>query len=232
MNNYILIDYDNLSRFQKSKGLLYNIELVISQLTSTQVAYKNITVRLYGGWYENDKATKLAQALTAEIRSVFPTTSVLRDGKQVIINVELANSLIVVPGKLLFNTYRKRGISSGLGCEHPINVGCKETSCPILGVHDFFNSGKCSSCNHVTPDILLYRSEQKLVDSMITADIVHLSKDKQSICLVSSDDDFWPAILTAVTLGSMVIQFHTDDKTVNPLYLNNVKYNYSQKSLE
>jgi hypothetical protein len=231
MNYHILIDYDNLTTIQKRKGLLYNIELIIGQLTPIDVNSKNIIVRLYGGWYENNRSTKLAQDLSVEIKSIFPQPISLFDKSRVIVNVELANSLIIKPQILLYHTFRKRGIPSGLGCEHPVNAGCFSTTCPVKHLYEFIDQNKCSECKHVKPEQLLFRNEQKLVDSMITSDMIYISQNKISMSLVSSDDDFWPAILTAVTLGVNVTHFHTDGKLTNVLYSNTIKSNYSQKVL-
>lgn len=231
MDYYILMDYDNLTIIQKRKGLLYNVECISSHLKFSNVNTRNIIVRLYGGWYEKDKITKLAQDLLIEITSVFPQTIALADNTKVIVNVELANSLIIQPKILLYHTYRKRGVPSGLGCEHPIKVGCIKEACPVKTVYEFISQDKCSECKHVKPDKVLFRSEQKLVDSMIASDIIFLSQNKANISIVSSDDDFWPAILTAITLGIEIIQFHTHGSGTNIFYTKTVKSNYFQNFL-
>lgn len=231
MNYHILIDYDNLTIYQKRKGLLFNIEAITSNLKLSNIGSKNLIVRLYGGWYENDRATRLAQDLTAEIKANFPQKVNLGDRNQVIANVELANSLIIKPQTLLYHTYRKRGTPSGLGCDHPVKVACFSVTCPLIQVYDFLNLNKCSECKYVRPEQVLFRSEQKLVDSMITADMIYLSQTQNNMSIVSSDDDFWPAILTAITLGSSVIQFHTHGTGTNILYSQTIKSNYLQKFL-
>src|SRR5208282_577710 len=67
----------------------------------------------------------------------------------------------------------------------------------------FFLVGKCpdSSCAR-TAEQFLKRSEQKLVDTMIVSDLIHLASTGESaIAVVSSDDDLWPGMLMAMSKG-------------------------------
>jgi hypothetical protein len=66
---------------------------------------------------------------------------------------------------------------------------------------------------------MLTRPQQKLVDTMITVDAIYLAQsDPHLLCIVSSDDDLWPAIRTTVLLGRPTIHLHTKAGRRTPGY--------------
>ncbi|MBK7374298.1 MAG: hypothetical protein IPJ02_01605 [Chitinophagaceae bacterium] len=120
MPNLILIDYDNLKTVDKRQGLLYVIEKVIKKINPPEIKGVNIEIRLYGGWYENNNLTRLAQGLSIEISANFPARMYLSDSStSVIVRVEMAYSLISEPLKHLFHTFRIRSAPNGLRCKNP-----------------------------------------------------------------------------------------------------------------
>lgn len=53
------------------------------------------------------------------------------------------------------------------------------------------------------------RAEQKMVDTMLTVDLIHASRTaphggRQQVAVVTNDDDIWPAIYMAVSQGVLV----------------------------
>lgn len=228
----ILIDYDNLDKSDKIKGLVYLTEKIVGGLSSQEVDNLNVQIRLYGGWYQNQRLTRTAQHLANEISENFPITALLNDNKtQVIVNIELAYSLITQPHMQLFNTFRIRGIPYGLDCFHPQNKNCHDSNCQLLAVHNFIKRDVCGMCNRVTPADLFFKNEQKLVDTMITSDLIYTANTANNVCIVSSDDDFWPGILTAINFGVKVIQIHTKGRPTPSHYSRMVSNNYVQKQL-
>jgi hypothetical protein len=170
-------------------------------------------MRLYGGWYEGNTPTRRAQDLMSEILASFPRVVTPSGGTATALNieVEMAYSLEIDPTRHLWRTYRRRVGVDDVTCRQPKVAGCANTQCPLNEMHGFLTSGTCSMSGcAVVPEDLLYRSQQKLVDSMITADIIHLAQtDPRALGVVSSDDDLWPGIRTAVILGKQVFQIHT-----------------------
>jgi len=229
----LLIDYDNIDISDQTKGLIYIIETILSKLSPIEVDDKNVTVRLYGGWYQNNSITVKAQNLNADIRRDFPITALLSDSSsQVIVKAELATSLTIQPTIHLANTFRRNGIPSGLRANHPIVNGCRRAGCPVLHVYDFVQNGVCSQCHSTKVEDIFFRQEQKLVDTMLTSDMISIAQLEKKYCIVSSDDDFWPGILTSVTMGSKVYHFHTKSGRVTPVhYSRTVSQNYYMKSL-
>lgn len=228
----ILIDYDNLDKRDKQKGLIYLSEKIVNGFSPSDVNNLNVQIRLYGGWYQNQRLTRTAQHLANEITGSFPITAVLNDNKsKIIVNVELAYSLITQPHMQLFNTFRIRGMPYGLDCFHPNQKNCLDPNCQLITVHNFIKSDICGSCNKIRPADLLYKNEQKLVDTMITSDLIYTANTFSNVCIVSSDDDFWPGILTALNFGVRVTQIHTKGKPTPHHYSRMVTTNYVQKQL-
>ena len=56
---------------------------------------------------------------------------------------------------------------------------------------------------------LVYRHEQKLVDTMLACDLIYAANQVDHIALVSDDDDFLPPLRTIVLQGSNAYRFHT-----------------------
>jgi len=229
----LLIDYDNLDVSDQTRGLIFIVENILSKLTPSEVDDKNVTVRLYGGWYENNNITRRAQNINTDIVADFPRPALLSDMKtSVIVTTELATSLTIQPSIHLVNTYRRSGIPSGLKAYHPIKNGCQRQACPVLQVYNFVQAGVCGECHTATVEDIFYRSEQKLVDTMLTSDMISIAQQEKKYCIVSSDDDFWPGILTSVTIGSKVYHFQTQSGRSTPNhYSRTVSQNYYMKSL-
>lgn len=229
----VLIDYYNVELLDQKNGLIYIAEKILNKLGPAEVAEKNVTVRLYGGWYENNKITKRAQILNAEIVNTFPTQVQLSDNKStVIVNAELAMSLTSSPKFHLVDTVRRNGIPSGLKANHPIRYGCSRAHCPVVLVHNFVDSGKCSECTNVKVEDIFYRQEQKLVDTMLITDMIEIGRREKKYCIVSSDDDFWPGILSSVSSGCEVYHFHTKYGRQTPAhYMRSATNNYHMNNL-
>jgi uncharacterized LabA/DUF88 family protein len=228
----ILVDYDNIRIEERRKGIFYVIELIVREFNQSEIEELNIKVRLYSGWYDEENLTKSAQDLSSEIKSIFPTTIALMDGKMKIINVEMAYSLISHSGIHLFNTYRIRGFLYGLKSVNPVELGCMENHCPIKTIYDFIKNGKCSICGKIKPKDVFYKGEQKLVDTMITADMLFLAYNTNgSLCLVSSDDDFTPGIMTALAMNKKIVQVKTKNSNLNSLDISKHSSNYTLKKI-
>ena len=132
-----------------------------------------------------------------------------RDGAHVLlVRAELARALICDPGVELTHTYRRRSLPPRLRCISTPFPNCAEPSrCPVAGVEPFIRDGACPGDGCVvTPGAVLERAEQKLVDSMITIDLVHLAEaTSECLVVVSADDDLWPGIRFVLLRGAQVV---------------------------
>ena len=234
----ILVDYNNVLVKHREKGLNSLVDMVISLIDfSILRKTRRAGVRLYGGWYRGNTLTRPAQGLASLILAEYPRPFIAQNGSEkhiLTINVELAYSLAIDPTKHFWHTYRPRGFPPGLICEHPSSMGCHNEDCPLLVVYDFVTNERCprKGCN-VTPDDILYKAEQKLVDSMLTVDLIYYATNtSQSLCIVTSDDDLWPGIMSAVINGATVTHIHTRKRRNTPkFYSEGIGQKYIEKNL-
>lgn len=211
----ILIDYDNLSDAHKSSRILDVATKALMQLPKTISEIRGkCEIRIYGGWYEEDQMTNLAQQLSVSIQNDFP--SIIRvpmeSGRTLSFatNAHLAMSLVEEPSHHLFNTYRRKGKPTNIRVLKPEDVGCKNIGCSLSFAERLLKTGKCSTSGcDVSRSDLVYRVEQKIVDTMLTCDLLYYSLQRyEHIMLISGDDDFLPPIRTAILRGSNIYRVH------------------------
>ena len=63
-------------------------------------------------------------------------------------------------------------------------------------------------CN-LHPKQIISRAEQKIVDTMLTSDMIELCLREEHFAIASSDDDMLPGISLALTRGASVIHLQT-----------------------
>ena len=55
-------------------------------------------------------------------------------------------------------------------------------------------------------DLVLPEAAQKMVDTMMVADIIYIAnRGDQALAVVTSDDDIWPGILSAMIVGTQIL---------------------------
>lgn len=211
----LFIDYDNLLVSHKSSGIL---DVVTKALMQTPFSLPDqrghCDIRIYGGWYEGPLMTQLAQSLSVEINRDFP--GIVRvprtDGSilSFVANAELAVAMMEEPNHHMFGTYRKKGRPGNIRVQSPAQLGCVDSMCPLPLAKKLLKSGRCpSSTCSVTSEDLVYRHEQKIVDTMLTCDMIYApTQNYDLLILVSGDDDFLPPIRTVLLRGIPVARFH------------------------
>ncbi len=223
----VLVDYYNVPRAASHQGLAYLAERILAKVSPVASPVGTLDLRLYGGWDSRNRMTPEGQSLSVEMRSAFP--KILRIAKtQVRLTMQLAQSLEALPGKTLPNTLREEPLGK-VKCQTPSRTTCRCTQCPIDPMAAFLNSGACPVPGCIAePHMLLSRREQKLVDTMIVADLIHLAgRGETPIGLVSSDDDMWPGILCALNIGATVIHLHTRTPIIPTAYLTQTSGQYT-----
>jgi hypothetical protein len=158
----------------------------------------------------------LAQSLNAAITYDFPVITFIQDSgtarSTVTVTANLAHALEVNPRRDIHNTFRLRDASEHLACKHPHDSGCADTDCPLISTFQFFDADVCpkGGCPITPSGLLKRRGEQKLVDTMMVADLIHLAHVGEShVAIVTSDDDVWPGIISAMIGGTHVIHVET-----------------------
>jgi hypothetical protein len=210
----VLIDYDNVHELYKQRGLPDLAQRIADSIGyGTLQNWTRLRIRLYGGWFEELATTKRAQSLAAELGG-FPVKVSVSDGvrsHQLIASAEFAMSLIPEPKVVLTHTFRPRGGRGSLACRATPLPGCINLpACPLRELPTFLNRGECPAHGcFVLADSILWRAEQKLVDTHLITDLLHLAHSSQDpIVLVSNDDDMWPGVRLALLRGVPVIHIH------------------------
>ncbi len=211
----ILVDFDNIDNAMRSKGL----QMVCTRMVHA-IANKKATMpamlrfRLYGGWFENESLTRRAQNLSSEIQRDFPSTIRWSGGTRTgtcVAQVEMAYALEIEPARKLTHTFRVRPFDAKIRCRLNLISKCTQSPCPTAAIAAFFNDKKCITQRcYMTPGDFLEKEDQKLADTMLTADLIYLATHgKSDLAVVSSDDDLWPGIQTALLSGARVMHLHT-----------------------
>lgn len=237
---HVLVDYDNLLPNFKS----LHPELLASELLHTMSlpflqGYDRINIRLYGGWYSTTSMTQRAQLLASKLHPpAFPKHMNLvlpQATTKFTVNVELAHALKVEPARTVMHTYRTNRRATGVQAHPPQKFSCSSPECPLPAIHKFISTASCHvpGCS-VTCAEVLFKNEQKLVDTMIATDLIYLALTGESpICIVSSDDDLWPPIRLALTYKRKILHLHTRSTHLTPdVYTRNIGPNYIQAHLE
>lgn len=177
--------------------------------------HDSVQVRLYGGWRSQGVLTTLAQRLVPDIRSGSPgIVTVTHSGARhkFRMTVELADCPIGTNTPLQETLVKDRDLrkfrSRPAGwpeCATPSMCGFGH----ILGAS---HATACSrpGCSSRLGNVLV-RDEQKMVDTLIVADIAFraLSSRATDVVIVSSDTDMWPGVLLALRSGCAVTHIHT-----------------------
>jgi hypothetical protein len=210
----ILVDYENLPVELKRRGAVAIADKILTVLGPKYFTAKpRANFRFYGGWYAELAPTRRAQEIAADLQASFPRILRLADqmtSVPVSISAELAYG-IEAHATHLFYTFRSRNAPSNLDSRVAAEIGCTQHPCFADALKEFLDRGRCpyTGCSF-KQNAILFRQEQKLVDVMIAVDVAYSSIiDERLVCLVTSDDDCWPAILYAASLGVHVIHVHT-----------------------
>jgi len=207
---YILIDFDNFFAYSPTDDfnwLKTEFNELINQAFAINRKADFLHFRLYGGWMENALQTNIASKIQQAIASFnfFPffnrTEKIFIQGE-----IELATRLISIPDMEWDDTVRMRsGIPRLRLAGSGMPAGCRGTneSCPVRILYRFAEkkTKKCpvAGCP-ATNESAFKIVEQKMVDTMLSCDIISLSDDPrvEGIIAVSDDFDLLPPVVTAV----------------------------------
>lgn len=215
-NLTVLVDFDNVEPSLTRAGPINLAKSLVPLVPSAVLArYDSIQVRLYGGWRSMGTLTKGAQRLIPDIRAGSPTV-VGRPGPStgtpIRLTVELAEGPIGMTTQLQETLVHDRDLrrfrarATWAECANP-GSGCGMNSYSALSHATPCSASGCGSrLSHV-----LVRDEQKMVDTLLVADIAHqaLALKATDVVVVSSDTDMWPGVLLAMRAGCNVVHLHT-----------------------
>ena len=229
-----IVDYNNIEFQIRRLGPRLVVERILRAIDLASFTNSpRANFRFYDGWYEIQNLTNLAQQFSVDLQRDFPTTFTISGTSnstpvRIIATAIMAVSLQCDSANNIWHTYRPRSGQGNVRCVHPSTVGCVNSACPSAQVSRFFSSQACTDPNcSILAEDLVVRNEQKLVDSMMSVDLItsHL-QTADPICIVSSDDDLWPAIKLLLTRGNVVYHVHTKPNRQTPaFYVNRVSRN-------
>ena len=212
----VLVDYDNVDRSHTVAGPVNLAKMLVTLLPSAIIAgHQGVTVRLYGGWRNDRALTNSAQKLVPEINRQSPTVvSVLDSGVtlNVRLTVELAQGPIGSSTSLEQTFVKNRGLRNFRSGSSPQHGCANPSSCGLQMFSGLTHATQCGNpgCNSKLADVFV-RDEQKMVDTLIVADIAHqaFAAKATNVVVVSSDTDMWPGVLLALRAGCVVTHIHT-----------------------
>ena len=210
----VLVDYDNVPELERNRGPVHVVTRIVDALGTALAGAADIRFRLYGGWFQGPTLSRRAQQIAPVLQANFPRPLTLSPGvapSPVTGRAELALALEAAPGKHLTHTYRDRSLPTNVRCAALPYLNCRTPgACPIAPVHNFLRDAQCPEAGcAVDVAAVLTKPEQKLVDTMLTADLLHIARTTGgAIGVVSADDDIWPGIQTALIYGAHIIHVH------------------------
>ena len=235
----VLVDYDNVRPLDRNRGVVQVVEQIVRKLgVATLQAELRAHVRLYGGWFQEQRLSRGAQRIAPAIQADFPRPISVSDASgaaRIMTSLEMAQSLECDPLGIFFNTYRERAPQDNLQAKSLPFSGCANPSaCELSPLAGFLAAGQCTTvnCSAKVSDVL-FRPEQKLVDAMLVVDLMHFAAQRREpLVVVSSDDDIWPGIHSAVVNGATVHHVQTISGRSTPLsYSRLVAGKYFQYSM-
>lgn len=208
------IDYDNIAPALTRAGPIALARALMTLLPVDILrGFDSLRVRLYGGWREQGNLTTGAQRLVPDLRANSPSMlNVAGLSKQLRLTVELADHQLGA-GALLAETFvRDRSPRKFRARPTPWASCTAPSACGLSSLSGCNYRTACavSECQ-VTAAEIFVRDEQKMVDTMMVADIAFeaLKMRAPEIVVVSSDVDMWPGILLALSSGCSVTQIHS-----------------------
>lgn len=235
---HVLVDFDNLpSELQTDRVCRLAEKLVDAVCDHLEHHDSAINIRLYGGWYNEKTLTHKAHRVISAMGSDFPyprgvvTSSSTRT---ITVRAELAYSLLAYPRKVLTHTFRTREAPKRFECCDPKQKGCTADECSLSAMPALFRTGMCprAGCAVSRQALFSPSQEQKLVDSMIVCDMLaHSRSGAGPVAVVSTDDDMWPGILTAMCFGTPVLHVWAKQSTRLPPYAPSPSHQYTRLSI-
>ena len=212
----VFVDYDNVESSHTMAGPVSLAKLLFSLIPDVVITRHNeIIVRLYGGWRSQGLLTTRAQSLIPNIRAASPLFVPITSAESIMqlrLTVELADKPIGSSALLSETLVKERDLRKFRVRSSPWNGCANSASCGFSQFIGLTHSTACRSggCTVRMSDVFV-RDEQKMVDTLIVADIAHqaLSERASDIVVVSSDTDMWPGVLLALRAGCCVTHVHT-----------------------
>lgn len=202
---YVLVDFDNHFIQPIESYTPLKFEFQIKQIIELVVKFNEnpaeIRIKFYGGWYKGDLLTAKASELLKLISAikVFPF---IKDKNLIKGTIQLASAMHYYPSYVWTHTFKEKdGIAKMQIKTDGLSEWCEnnQSVCPIHLVQKFTKK-KDKICHHehctTTNAKAFINFEQKMVDTLLTCDLISITEDEETsgICLFTDDFDFLPSL--------------------------------------
>jgi uncharacterized LabA/DUF88 family protein len=202
----VLVDFDNLFPSAVHESELRHVLMRLIELAAQAAPVEtSVSVRLYGGWTASGTLSRRGSEVALVASQADPFPMIIRRNF-VRGSVELAQSLRSEPSLVFEDTYRRRNAPPRLRLAASPPDGCVDSDgCPAKILVRFTKGpGRicpADSCS-VSAGSAFTVHEQKMVDTMLSCDLLQGAPDPEvaAILVVSDDTDFVPPLLAAAQL--------------------------------
>lgn len=209
MQATILLDVYNFLDLAVQTEIVTSLEDLIKQAASVDIDY--VDLRLYGGWFEDGLLTVHASKLVADIVGIrfpmqHPKGHRLLRGR-----IGLATGPAALSGRQYGGTLTSRsGLKAIRLMDDKQPDGCaSEENCAVRALKRLTkrSTSRCPTalCEVQNKDAFRHK-EQKMVDTMMAIDTLHLAASfpQQRVIVASDDVDLVPALEVAANSGGDV----------------------------
>lgn len=215
----ILVDFDNfytnIAEEDEMLWLSHEVNAMISGALHLNQSSRRILIRIYGGWLENRlwtrRGSRLQKALFSTVTFPMPHPNVngLLRGE-----ITLATRLLQLPDIEWGHTLRSKAGPPRLrlaGSLPPEGCTTERITCPVKALQHFTRKkGKVCAVEgcHITNDEAFMVVEQKMVDTMMTCDLLALCQEPNvdAIMILSNDTDLLPPLFTGAVTSRKSLQ--------------------------
>ncbi len=222
----VLLDYFNIPAIQRRQGAERIVRAILDTLASTLLAddrLRMLRIRFYGGWYSRAALSKYGQDLLAQLNAIPMrwTVETDRGDLRLTVQAQLARSMLADPTHHVLHTLRRGTPPSHEVRPLPFRGCVNPGACPIAPVEELVVRKGCplDSCPTPISAVFPRQKSQKLVDTMMVSDLIYLAcTTRRPTVVVSTDDDLWPGIRTALRFGLPVHHIHPGSRTTPAIY--------------
>ena len=213
----ILVDYDNLEKNQElgEEESISAISYLLNLLENSSDFFDGINalgrvdVFLYGGWYCEGNWTRKAQKISSTLSNSYPFLYTLQSGIKINVFTQLSFGLMCLPGRAFKGTFRRYPAKYRVANKYRC---CNKSKPCVDFIRHLEENNQCMYCYSDQSD-LLFCDSQKMIDTMICCDILHLSQQHENmIVVVTSDDDLLPPLFQNCLNNANIYHVLTRDK--------------------
>jgi uncharacterized LabA/DUF88 family protein len=221
----VLVDFDNVEPRLRHAGPVSLAILICGVIPDEVLArHRAIAIRLYGGWRLAGTLTHFAQRLLPDIHRNSPTIvnrTIKGSPTPLRVSVELAEQPLGHHITLSNTFVQDRHLRNFKSRTNAIPNCANQNSCGLAQFSALRHDTPCSEpgclarLGHV-----FVRNEQKMVDTLIVADIAFLvyQESASDIVVVSADTDMWPGVILATKAHANVLHIYpVHGKATHPL---------------